>query len=267
MATPPSSAPAIGVLSMARLVKLIVLAAIIGVALARRECDKLDRLHYKDKVEELHWFYNTNLDSAAALGTIRPFNDTDYQRRLQAVIGVFCPDPIFDGWVARGGPNGDPQLAARRRNAASPNQEGLSVEAAYGILTGQFIPGQKPVFLSSSQHLVSMPIIDVYYDDDNVLHADVNATLAQWWVRNDGTEKGSVELGTSHYNNKFIYYDPPGQGSKNALWCMKEFNALNTFTITLAKNPATGEYRLSADQQLTADNYLSAFVRPGVGPN
>ena len=48
---------------------------------------------------------------------------------------------------------------------------------------------------------------------------------------------------------------------------MKEFNALNTFTLTLAKNPATGEYRLSTDQQLAVDSMLSAFVRPGVGPN
>ena len=40
---------------------------------------------------------------------------------------------------------------------------------------------------------------------------------------------------------------------------MKEFNALNTFTLTLAKNAATGEYRLSTDQQLAVDSMLSAF--------
>ena len=135
----------IGVLSMAR---LPVLAAIIGVALAggRRECDKLDHLDYKDTVAEIHWFYNTNLDSAAALGGARPFNNPEYQRRLQAVIGIFCPDPIFDGWVARGGPNGDAQLAAHRRNAASPNQDGFAVDTIYGFLTGKSIPGQNPLF-------------------------------------------------------------------------------------------------------------------------
>jgi hypothetical protein len=80
---------------------LAILALLCGVGLVRSQghfpVTGVNRLLYKDAVTELQWFYNTNMDSGAALGGVLPATDPGYLTRVNNVVSTFCPDPLFQG--------------------------------------------------------------------------------------------------------------------------------------------------------------------------
>jgi hypothetical protein len=90
------------------------------------------------------------------------------------------------------------------------------------------------IFGNSSQHFAGMPIISVYYDG-NQLRAEFNATLRQV-VNIFQAPPAMITDITGHYSQKFLFYDPPGQGPTNAYWCMEQFRSFNTFSFSQLPN-------------------------------
>lgn len=233
--------------------------------LAYRRINDLDRLVAKDKLTELQWFYNGNMDAAAALrskwpatpaGTAQAVADPEFAARVANIRDVFCPDPIFKGWTATGGTNGDVQMATRYRDILDPE----AVPAVNGpqstvSIYRDILP---IIFGNSSQHFVGMPIVTIYYDGNNTLRAELNATLRQV-VNIYQAPPAMITDIMGHYNNKFVFLDPPGEGRRDAYWCMEEFNAFNSFSFT--QIPST--YYLSAQNANNAQ--LSVSVKPDVG--
>jgi hypothetical protein len=237
--------------------------ALSSPCLAGRRVNDLERLVAKEQLSELHWFYNGNMDAAAALrskwpatpaGTAQAIADPEFAARVANIRDVFCPDPIFKGWTATGGANGGVQMATRYRDIldtqAFPAAGGpQSVVSIYRDV----LP---IIFGNSSQHFVGMPIVTVYYDG-NVLRAEFNATLRQV-VNIFQAPPAMVTDIMGHYNNKFVYLDPPGQGRTDAYWCMEQFNAFNSFSFS----QFASTYYLA--EQNANDAQLSVSRKPDV---
>jgi hypothetical protein len=240
----------------------IALVCLLASASGRTSVTGLQRLEIKDAVTELEWFYNTNMDSGAALGSVRPHTDPEFLARVKNVVDTFCPDPIFKGWFASIGPNGTIVFQALHRDTPSvfPSPDGtFSVLTIYRDL----LPGG--LFRNSSEHMVGMPIADVYYDDVGVLRVDLNMTLAQWVT---GGNPIATTLTMGHYYNRFRYI-PVGNptlkrdgaeasSTGRGYWCMEQFNEFGTFSFQLAQGTNV------VSPQNYDNNQLSAFVRPPV---
>jgi len=234
--------------------------AVTSPCFAHRKVNDLERLIAKEQLSELHWFYNGNMDAAAALrskwpltpaGSQQALADPEFAARVANIRDVFCPDPIFKGWRATGGANGGVQMSTRYRDTID-TQAFPMPQSAVSIYR-DVLP---LIFGNSSQHFVGMPIITVYYDG-TVLKAEFNATLRQV-VNIFQAPPAMVTDITGHYNNKFIFLDPPGQGKDNAYWCMEQFNAFNTFSFSHV--PTT--YYLT--DQNANDAQLSVSKKPAV---
>lgn len=199
---------------------IVLVALLCALACARRIGD-LDRLVAKEQLRELHWFYNTNMDAAAAIRSkLGPAGtSTEFQQRVANVISVFCPDPIFQGWFARTGLDGSSPLTALHRDTPSTPLD-FSNPAAFATLSvvqmyRDLLPGV--IFINSSQHMVGMEIITVYYGDDGVMRAEFNATLRQ--IFNQGpVQPGALTESLGHYNNLFMKIDD--DGDNDGRWCM-----------------------------------------------
>lgn len=90
------------------LTKILFLLSFLGSVLAddwraNTYISPLDVQVITKQVTELQWHYNTNMDAGTALRSVLPLNDPRFLKRVQNVVGVFCPDPIFQGWTATGG--------------------------------------------------------------------------------------------------------------------------------------------------------------------
>lgn len=218
-----------------------------------RRVNDLERLIAKEQLSELHWHYNGNMDAIAALRSIYPVTDSRVINRVAMLRDIFCPDPIFKGWVATGGINGGVQMSTRYRDLPDPQAFPVPNQSVVSIYR-DVLP---LLFGNSSQHFVGMPIIRVYYEGKD-LRAEFNATLRQVVNIFQAPAPPMVTDITGHYNNKFLFYDPPGDGPKNAYWCMEQFNSFNAFSFSHI--PST--YYLS--DQNANDAQLSVGVKPAV---
>ncbi len=239
---------------------LLLLAG--SAAAERHRISDLDRLVAKEQVTELHYTYNTNLDALAAIWS-REGNSTNFQQRVANTVGIFCPDPDFQGWYARiadpTGQSGAEILAfyaAHRDTPATLLRDAngtvlpmnLSVVTAYGSLFGQVWAA------ASSQHFVGMPVVQVYYGDDDRLYATVNMTLHQSYLYNI---TGTILLANAfnHYNNIFVKYEDGGVNGEG-FWCMRQFNSNNHWGPLML--PGT----FFDVGQVTDTNYLAGNQRP-----
>lgn len=213
---------------------------------AARPINDLQRVIAERDVEKLQYFYNTNMDGTTA--AFYSSNSAAFAERVANVISVFCPDPLFEGWTAAGNADGSIQMYAPMVSAISP----ASVPANQSVQTiyQNILPY---IFGGSSQHMVAMPITTIY-TVDNVLYAELNATLRQYVTLNLGSGKMPTDI-TGHYNNKYMQLD---DGS----WCLKKFNSFNAFSTTII-DPAV----ISISAQNGNDAELSAFVRPASATN
>jgi len=201
------------------------------------------------------------MDAAAAVRSQLGPTGTSatFLQRVNNVISVMCPDPIFKGWYARSGYYGsdDVMIAYKRDTPSVPFN--MDSEAAWATLSviqvyRDFLPG--PCFINSSQHMVAMPIITVGYDNQGNLRAEFNATLHQ--VFNEGLlpgyPNGVLSHSFGHYNNKFLFI--PATHTAPGYWCLEEFNANTDF----APYHIPGSYVLG--KQMANTEYLSADVHP-----
>lgn len=240
----------------------LLLLAMLGLFLCfadahnRPRISDLDRLVYKEQVRELHFFYNGNMDDAAAIYGAQGRSEA-FVKRFNNVLSVFCPDPDFQGWFARGGPYGDSPLTARYRDTPAANTplniSNLSVATIYN----QFLPIL--VFANSSQHFFGMEIIDVYYGADGRLYADVKGTLHQMFFQAIGTPFSPTPVlahSFGHYDNQFVYNRNGGLNG-DGFWCMRKFNANTAFAPfypPTSYNPGP--------PQMSNPAYLSDDTRP-----
>lgn len=236
---------------------LLLLAAALVLAVCgtqARRVNDLERLVAKEQLMELHWYYNTNMDDAAALRSIYPATNPQFLQRVENIRSVFCPDSDFQGWTATGGVNGAVSMQTRYRDVLDPQ----AIPAANGpqSVTSIYRDVLPLIFGNSSQHFVGMPIITLSYGADNRLYAEFNATLRQVVNINFPPNPAMITDIMGHYNNKFVLVDPPGQGRENAYWCMRQFNAFNAFSVT----HLVGTTFLA--EQNANNNQLSAFTRP-----
>jgi hypothetical protein len=171
----------------------------------------LERLIAKEQLSELHWHYNGNMDAIAALRSIYPVTDARVINRVALLRDIFCPDPIFKGWKATGGIDGSEQMSTRYRDLPDPQAFPTPNQSVVSIYR-DVLP---ILFGNSSQHFVGMPIISVYYDG-NQLRAEFNATLRQV-VNIYQAPPAMVTDIMGHYNNKFVFLDPPWPGRRQRL--------------------------------------------------
>lgn len=237
----------------------VLFLTVVALVSAKHKINALDRLIAKDEIKELHYDYNTNLDALAAVWSGEG-NSANFQARVAHVVGIFCPDPDFQGWNARvAGANGAEQLVFRAAHRDTPSTlqkdangnvipDQLSVLTAYRDMFGQVWAA------GSSQHFVGMPIVDVYYGEDDRLYAEVNMTLHQSYLFNN---TGTIILAHAfnHYNNFFVKYDEGGVNGEG-FWCMRQFNSNNHW------GPVNLPGTFFAQGQVTDTNYLAGNVRP-----
>jgi len=244
---------------------VLVLALLISSASARRVKD-LDRLLAKDAVRELQWFYNSNMDAAAAVLSTRSRSSPEFNQRVNNVVGVFCPDPEFQGWTATGGVNGGIQMYARKRDQPAvfdPTYQNLSVRTIYR----DALPGN--IFVNSSQHFVGMEQIRVFYGSDDRLYAEFNATLRQSFNQRapiPNPPPAAITEVMGHYNNLYVLYTPPGGRRDDAYWCMRKFNSFNAFAFVFNPDQSDPQYVYQLSEQNANNAQLGSDVRPA-GPN
>jgi hypothetical protein len=215
----------------------------VSVSLAKRAClDILVRTTAREGIIDAHNTYSANVDAIAALyGSTG--NDAAIAKRVNTTINIFCPDPLFEGWISTAGPSGDVVLAAKKRDSSTASSP-LSVLNIYRDV----LP---TVFGGHSQHRFGYPVINVYYGDDNRLHADWNSTYTHTVY-----QVGSLTMNHAHYSNHWMLYDPPGR-STPAYWCMSKFSSLDQFTLTFENVNGVQPYTFSPQNinnaQLTGD--------------
>ena len=233
---------------------LALLCLLANTCLAARRVNDLERLVAKEQLTELHWHYNGNMDAIAALRSIYPVTDARVLNRVALLRDIFCPDPIFKGWLATGGINGSVSMSTRYRDIPDPLAFPTPNQSVVSIYR-DVLPG---LFGNSSQHFVGMPIITVYYDENNQLRAEFNATLRQVVNIHLSPNPPMVTDILGHYNNKFVFLNPPGNGRSDSYWCMEQFNAFNAFSVT----HFPGTYAIS--EQNALDAQLSVAEKPPV---
>lgn len=242
----------------------VALVALIPGAHARRQLSEQEEQTHERHLKKLHWFYNNNMDDAAAVRSkLGPFGTSpEYMARVNNVMSVFCDDPYFKGWYARAGPDGSAAAALVAQKKAIPSTPlNLSNPNAFATLSvlqvyRDFLPGF--IFINSSQHFVGMENVEFNVDDDGVVRAEFNATLRQLFNQGPATPanpNGVLGESLGRYNNKFRLMDPPGQGLKNARWCMEEFNANTQFAPFWGPGYALGV-------QMANTNYMGGDTRP-----
>lgn len=247
---------------------LAVLLLVTG-ADAKRQLSELEELVHERHLRKLHWFYNSNMDNAAAIRSkLGPTGTSaEYLERVNNVMSVFCDDPLFKGWFARsptvGGAATQALVALKKSTPSTPlNFADPNAFATLSVLQvyRDFLPGF--IFINSSQHFVGMEMVEFSVDDNGVVRAEFNATLRQLFNQGPASPanpNGVLGESIGHYNNKFMLIDPPGQNLRNAYWCMYEFNANTNFAPTWAPGYSLGS-------QLAVDTYLGASERPDLRP-
>lgn len=241
------------------------LLVIFAEANNRRRINDLELLLIERQVKKLQWFYNNNMDtSAAVFSKTQNRADPEFTLHVDNTVGVFCPDPEFQGWTATGGGDGGIQMYARHRDLpvvpdfTKTDGTAMSVDFVYRHI----LPGS--IFVNSSQHFVGMENVEIGYREDGRLYAEFNATLRQSFNQFNPATPDIAPAVTEifgRYNNEYLYYDPSGGSDEDAYWCMRRFNAFNGFTYQL--HPQA--YTLTPQNPVGAQ--LGYFVRPGVGRN